>query len=213
MKATVSALSLAICLAACVTNSADGDLRASADSPEVVADLAGADAGPAPTAADAMAFVARAEKELGEFSLISAKAQWVNATYITDDTDALAAHFGTIGTEMGVKFASEAARFNDVAGLDYDTRRKLDILRGGLTLAAPQTPGAAAGRTIRRRIDRSRIPRVRPMSTKSSGTRLVLSVISSTCWKNVPIQMITNFCVSSVPAHRIVSGTNATTGM
>ncbi len=98
----------------------------------------------AKSVADAKAFVARAEKELGDFSLISGKAAWVNATYITDDTDALAAHFGTIGTEMGVKFASQAARFNDVAGLDYDTRRKLDILRGGLTLAAPQTPGAAA---------------------------------------------------------------------
>ena len=67
----------------------------------------------------------------------------MNSTYLTDDTDALAAHFGTIGTEMGVKFASGAARFNDVAGLDYDTRRKLDILRGGLVLPAPTTPGAA----------------------------------------------------------------------
>jgi peptidyl-dipeptidase A len=98
----------------------------------------------APTAEEARAFVARAEKELGEFSLISSKAAWVNSTYITDDTDTLAAHFGTIGTEMGVKFASQAARFNAVQGLDYDTRRKLNILRGGLTLAAPQTPGAAA---------------------------------------------------------------------
>ena len=29
-------------------------------------------------------------------------------------------------------------------GLDYDTKRKLDILRGGLVLPAPTTPGAAA---------------------------------------------------------------------
>ena len=29
-------------------------------------------------------------------------------------------------------------------GLDFDTARKLNILRGGLVLAAPSTPGAAA---------------------------------------------------------------------
>ena len=69
---------------------------------------------------------------------------WVNATYITQDTDALAAHFGTIGTEMGVRLASEAARYQNVPGLSYDTRRKLDILRTGLTLPAPTTAGAAA---------------------------------------------------------------------
>ena len=75
----------------------------------------------APTAAEADAFVARAEKELAEFTVINSRAQWVNATYITDDTDALAAHFGTIGTEMSVRFANEAARYANVPGLDYDT--------------------------------------------------------------------------------------------
>ena len=97
-----------------------------------------------PTAAEADAFVARAERELAEFSVLNARAQWVNSTYITPDTDALAAHFGTIGTEMGVRLATEAARFQNVEGLSYDTRRKLDILRAGLTLPAPTTEGAAA---------------------------------------------------------------------
>jgi peptidyl-dipeptidase A len=97
-----------------------------------------------PTAAGADAFIARAERELGEFTVISSRAQWVNATYITPDTDALAAHFGTIGTEMGVRFANEAARYANVPGLSPDARRKLNILRGALTLPAPTTPGAAA---------------------------------------------------------------------
>ncbi|HEU4969725.1 M2 family metallopeptidase, partial [Sphingomonas sp.] len=48
-----------------------------------------------------------------------------------------------IGTEMAVKFAKEAARFQKVPGLSFDTKRKLDILRGGLVLPAPTTPGAA----------------------------------------------------------------------
>jgi peptidyl-dipeptidase A len=97
-----------------------------------------------PTAADADAFVARAEHELADFSVINARAQWVNQTYITQDTDALAAYFGTIGTEMGVRYAGDAAHYVDVPGLGADTRRKLNLLRNGLVLAAPTTPGAAA---------------------------------------------------------------------
>ena len=67
----------------------------------------------------------------------------MNATYINDDTDALAAYFGTIGTEKGVKYALEAAKYATVPGLDPDTARKLNILRGALVLPAPTTPGAA----------------------------------------------------------------------
>jgi peptidyl-dipeptidase A len=99
--------------------------------------------GPA-TAAEADAFVARAERELSQYAVINNRAQWVNATYITEDTDALAAYFGTIGTEMQVRLATEAARYSNVAGLSPDTRRKLSILRNGLILAAPTTDGAAA---------------------------------------------------------------------
>ncbi|MFV0624768.1 M2 family metallopeptidase [Sphingomonas sp. ac-8] len=97
----------------------------------------------APTAAQADALVARAEQEMGDFSLDAARIAWVNATYITDDTDALAAKSGAIGTEMGVRYALEAAKFDGVKGLSYDTRRKLDILKNGLTLPAPTRPGAA----------------------------------------------------------------------
>jgi peptidyl-dipeptidase A len=140
MKASVSllALSLSACLAAgCTTAAADQSAAAGAP-PASAAPSA------APTAAEAEAFIARAERELGEFGVISARAQWVNATYITPDTDALAAHFGTIGTEMGVRFATEAARYANVPGLSPDARRKLNILRNGLTLPAPTTAGAAA---------------------------------------------------------------------
>jgi peptidyl-dipeptidase A len=89
-------------------------------------------------------FVAAVEKDLYDFSVIGGRAAWVNATYITDDTDALAAYFGTIGTEKGVKYALDAAKYAAVPGLDFDTARKLNILRGALTLPAPATAGAAA---------------------------------------------------------------------
>ncbi len=96
-----------------------------------------------PTAAAADAFIADAEKQLAEFSLDANRTQWVNATYITDDTDALAAKSNAQGTELSVKLALEAAQFQKAAGLSADTRRKLDLLRGGISLPAPTTPGAA----------------------------------------------------------------------
>ncbi|HEU0044876.1 M2 family metallopeptidase [Sphingomonas sp.] len=96
-----------------------------------------------PTAAEADAFVAEAEKTAAMKSLDWSRVAWVNATYITDDTDALAAKAGAESTEMGVRYAIGAARFNDVAGLSPDTRRKLDLMRSGLTLPAPTRPGAA----------------------------------------------------------------------
>ncbi|SMF76094.1 M2 family metallopeptidase [Allosphingosinicella indica] len=124
MKAAVSVLALATLLAA--------------------GGVAVAQSGAAPTAQEADAFIAAAEKDLGDFSVIGARAAWVNATYINDDTDALAAHFGTIGTEKSVAYANQAAKFAKAPGLSADTKRKLDILRGGITLPAPTTAGAAA---------------------------------------------------------------------
>lgn len=146
MKSSVSLLALALsaCLAAgCTTAAASSDETAAAASAPAAAAAAEQRSG-TPTAADAEAFVARAERELSEYSVLNSRAQWVNATYITPDTDALAAHFGTIGTEMGVRLATEAARYQNVQGLSPDTVRKLNILRTGLTLPAPTTPGAAA---------------------------------------------------------------------
>nr|MBF6602467.1 M2 family metallopeptidase [Sphingorhabdus sp.] len=68
---------------------------------------------------------------------------WINSTYITDDTDALAAKAGAEGTTMAVQAAIDAAKYKDVQGLDPVTKRKLDKLRGGIVLPAPTTEGAA----------------------------------------------------------------------
>ncbi|HET7317101.1 MAG TPA: M2 family metallopeptidase, partial [Sphingomicrobium sp.] len=135
-----ASVSLAALALGCASYPAQAQVQPAAQ-PEAAA----AEALPYPlTPAGAQQFIAAAEKDLGDFSVIGAKAAWVNATYITDDTDALNAYFGTIGTEKGVKYASQAARYAAVQGLDYDTARKLNILRGALVLAAPTTPGAAA---------------------------------------------------------------------
>ena len=85
--------------------------------------------GAAPTAADADAFVAQAEREGAAFSVFGQQVSWVNNTYITDDTDAINARVGAEGTELGVRYAKGAARFIATPGLTPDTRRKLDLMR------------------------------------------------------------------------------------
>ena len=97
----------------------------------------------APTADDAKQFVDDTEQQLYDFSLDASRIYWINANFITDDTDALAAKVGAEGTTMSVQAAIDAAMFNDVQGLDAVTRRKLDKLRGGIVLPAPTTEGAA----------------------------------------------------------------------
>ena len=140
MKFRTSVCFAALALAACATNSAAPAVAAAEPLPPPPA----VNTGPSPTAEGARQFVADAEKDLADLGLIGSRAAWVNATYITDDTDALNTYFGTIATEKGVKYATEAAKWLQVPGLDPDTKRKLEQLRGGLTLAAPTTPGAAA---------------------------------------------------------------------
>src|SRR5690606_36132937 len=61
-----------------------------------------------------------------------------------EDTDALAARYGAIGTEKQVAYALQAARYAQVEGLDPEVARKLTMLRTGIVLPAPTTPGAAA---------------------------------------------------------------------
>ena len=96
------------------------------------------------TAQGAADFVAAVEKDLAEFSIGNAQINWVNYTYIIEDTDALAAASNAELTEKQVAYAIEAAKYADIAGLDADVKRKLDILRNGIVLPAPTTEGAAA---------------------------------------------------------------------
>ncbi|MEH6697693.1 MAG: M2 family metallopeptidase [Brevundimonas sp.] len=98
--------------------------------------------GQAPTAAEATAFVADAEKQLAEASEYAGRVAWVRATNITYDTMWLEAKANAEYTELSVKLANEAARFNDVE-VPFDVRRKLNILTQGIVLPAPNKPGAA----------------------------------------------------------------------
>jgi len=95
------------------------------------------------TAAQADAFVAEAEKQLSVANVPLQQISWVNATYLTDDTDALSAAAAAKYTELQVKLATDAARYRKTPGLSADTARKLDLLIGTISLPAPARPGAA----------------------------------------------------------------------
>src|SRR5262245_8527696 len=95
-----------------------------------------------PTTADALAFLDEAEREFDAIGEESARINWVNATYINYDTDWLVARIDARTTELGVKYAKQATDYDNVE-VPPDARRKLELLKLGLTLPAPSRPGAA----------------------------------------------------------------------
>jgi peptidyl-dipeptidase A len=99
--------------------------------------------GYAMTAQGAAEFVAAVEKDLFDYSVEASRVNWVNANFVTVDTDALTAAINAVGTEKSVKYALEAAKFAAVPGLDPVVERKLTMLRTGIVLPAPTTAGAA----------------------------------------------------------------------
>ncbi|HXC57377.1 MAG TPA: M2 family metallopeptidase [Rhizomicrobium sp.] len=108
---------------------------------------------PPPTAAQAVAFVAAAESDLATQSLYANHAAWVQATYINVDTNFLVAKATAEGTDMAVRYAKGAARF-DAVKVDDVTRRKLNLLKQALVLPASSRPGASQELAdIRARLD------------------------------------------------------------
>ncbi len=92
---------------------------------------------------DAAAFIEGVETWSRDFGEYGARVAWVQATYINYDTNWLVTRADTEATEMGVKFANQAKRFNDVE-LPAEMRRKIEAIKLGLNLPAPERPGAAA---------------------------------------------------------------------
>jgi peptidyl-dipeptidase A len=86
------------------------------------------------TAAEAQAFIAAAEGELADLGVRSARASWVAATYITDDTQALSAEAQERYAVAVQRLAVEAMRFDGLE-LDPALRRKFMLLK--LALSAP----------------------------------------------------------------------------
>ena len=90
-----------------------------------------------PTAEEAQAFILKVETRLRELGNRQQRAAWVLATYITDDTEAIAAEANKDLIAATVEFAVEATRFEGLV-LPEDVARKLKLLRLSLPLPAPR---------------------------------------------------------------------------
>jgi len=101
------------------------------------------DADALPKAADAKEFIANTEARLLELWIAAERAAWVKATYITDDTDELAAAAEEAVMAFVAQAAAEALRFKRV-NLEPADRRKLDLLRTSIDLPAPSEKASRA---------------------------------------------------------------------
>ncbi len=100
--------------------------------------VAGADA-VAPTAEEARAFVADAEARLLELGNRQQRAQWVMSTYITEDTERLAAEANKDLIAATMELAEEAKSFDGVR-LPEDVARRILLLKLSLAMPAPAEP-------------------------------------------------------------------------
>ena len=136
---TTSAIALSFMIAACTApEKAD---EATLDTAEAATEAV-AQPDHAAEIAEARAFMERAEAELAAQSHIAAQAYWNQATNITPETNAAAAEAGAVSTKLAVSLANESKQF-DVSVLPADLARKMTMLRTGITIPAPSTPGAA----------------------------------------------------------------------
>ena len=92
-----------------------------------------------PTASEARAFLDEADERLLELWVKSSRASWVQANFITEDTERLAAGASKDVIAAVTELAHAATRFD---GLDLpdDVARRLRLLKLSLTLTAPNTP-------------------------------------------------------------------------
>jgi peptidyl-dipeptidase A len=81
-----------------------------------------------PTLAEAEKFMTNAEALLNDFTVKASRAQWVQATFITDDTELIAADANERVIELQTRLAEEVKRFN---GLKFNEEldRKFLLLR------------------------------------------------------------------------------------
>lgn len=92
---------------------------------------------------DATKFLDEAEKKIDELGKEASRAQWIQSNFITDDTEAQAALANQRATDYGVSLAKQAKRFDNL-DLPPDMRRKMNLLKTGLTLPAPADPKESA---------------------------------------------------------------------
>ncbi|MEP7364720.1 MAG: M2 family metallopeptidase [Acidobacteriota bacterium] len=89
-----------------------------------------------PSAADATKFLNDAEARMLAAVNEAGRASWVQSTYITEDTEALAAQANERQIGLAVELAKEATKYDGLS-LPPDQARKMKLLKLSLSLAAP----------------------------------------------------------------------------
>lgn len=95
-----------------------------------------------PTVSEARAFMDRAQAKLLDLAVRDARADWVKSTYITSDTEILAAQADEQQIAATMELAKESTRFSQLKMPD-DLAREFKLLKLALTLAAPSNPKEA----------------------------------------------------------------------
>jgi peptidyl-dipeptidase A len=93
--------------------------------------------------AEAKKFIEDAEAKLLEVNVEASRADWVKDTYITEDTEILAAKADERAINARVELAKQATRFDHLK-LPEDLARKMKLLKLSLTLATPSDPKESA---------------------------------------------------------------------
>jgi peptidyl-dipeptidase A len=109
----------------------------------VVASAADPPADPKATPEEARRFIDQVEQKLLALGVDAGRADWVQNTYITDDTEILAALLDEKAIAATVDYAKQATRFDGLA-LDPVTARKIKLLKVSLTVATPSDPQESA---------------------------------------------------------------------
>ncbi|XXU62015.1 M2 family metallopeptidase [Sorangium sp. So ce1097] len=96
-----------------------------------------------PTVAEAQAFFSGVDRDLRALRLRSSRAAWINQTFLTDDTDALAASAEEEMMAYLSRTMKAATRFDGLA-LPPDLARQRTLLKVSTTLPAPSDPAERA---------------------------------------------------------------------
>jgi peptidyl-dipeptidase A len=91
------------------------------------------------TPEEAKKFIDNVNTTVLRLGMENSQAAWVQATYITDDTQAIGARANQVYIDTMAKFAKEAAKFDKVE-VPADVRRQLNLLKLSLTMATPSDP-------------------------------------------------------------------------
>jgi peptidyl-dipeptidase A len=94
------------------------------------------------SAADASAFMVKAERELADLEIKANQGQWVADNFITDDTEALSAEV-TKNLNVAIQRLAMEAKAFDATTLDPSLRRKFNLLKLLLTAPPPSDPADA----------------------------------------------------------------------